>query len=174
MNPVFRTLTQGILENIEDQLVNNEEAHDGELWDLMVDEIGLDADQADAAVALRPLYRGRLYLAGQSPLYQSDSTPFDPLAGKPKAEETLSFDQTLAVYRTLLLGRPGQRLKLGPHWAAGLNALGDLYCTQLDPHDESALFEVFHFDPEAFVNGHWQCETVEQTLSAVATPVFIR
>ncbi|OSN71773.1 hypothetical protein [Pseudomonas syringae] len=61
MNPAFRTLTQRILENIEDQLVNNEEAHDGELWDLMVDELGLDADQADAAVALRPLYRGLLY-----------------------------------------------------------------------------------------------------------------
>ncbi|MEE4678372.1 hypothetical protein V2K56_01780 [Pseudomonas alliivorans] len=56
MNPVFRPLAQRILENIEDQLVNHDEAHDGELWDLMVEELGLNADQADAAVALRPLY----------------------------------------------------------------------------------------------------------------------
>ncbi|MEE4220280.1 hypothetical protein V2I93_04085 [Pseudomonas viridiflava] len=174
MNPVFRPLAQRILDNIEDQLVNHDEAHDGELWDLMVEELGLNADQADAAVALLPLYRGRLYQAGQSPLYQSNSISLAPLPGELIADEPLSFDQILAAYRTLLLGRPGQRLKLGAHWAAGLNAQGDLYCTQLDPHDESAMFEVFHFDPEAFFDGHWQCETVEQTRSAVFTPVFIQ
>ncbi|QIQ70802.1 hypothetical protein [Pseudomonas coronafaciens] len=41
MNPVFKTLTKAILENVEDQLANNEDAHDGELWDFMVDELGL-------------------------------------------------------------------------------------------------------------------------------------
>ncbi|WP_439869992.1 hypothetical protein ACTACT_03085 [Pseudomonas syringae] len=174
MNPVFKTLTKAILENVEDQLANNEDADDGELWDFMVEELGLTGEQADAAVALRPLYRCEIYFTGQSPLYQSNSISFDPREKKLVSVEPFSFDQVIAVYRTLLQGRPGYRLKLGSHWAAGLNPEGQLYCTQLDPCDPDAVFEVFEFTRDAWVDGHWQCETQEQTRSAIDTPVFIK
>lgn len=174
MNPIFNNISQSTLANVEDQLVNNENAHDGELWDLMIDELGLSADQADLALTLRPLYRCHVFLSGQGPLYQSNFVSFDPHQRKLIATEPLSFDQVLSVYRILLLGRPGQRLKLGTHWAAGLNSEGHLYCTSLDPYGQHTTFEVFDFDRGAFVDGHWQCETIEQTRSAIDTPVFIR
>ncbi|MDU8491927.1 hypothetical protein RYA07_26760 [Pseudomonas syringae pv. actinidiae] len=174
MNPVFSNLATAILENVEDQLTNNEEAHDGELWDLFIDELGLTVEQADAAIALRSRYRCEIFIARQSPLYQTNTITFDPKAKKLVAGEALSFDQILEVYRTLLKSRPGQRLKLGPHWAAGLNQEGDLYCTPLPHCDTNAKFEVFDFDRDAFVDGHWQCETQEQTQSAIDTPVFIK
>ena len=174
MNPVFKTLTTEILENVEDQLANNEDVQDGELWDFMVDELGLTGEQADAAMALRPLYRCKIYLTGQSPLYQLNSISFDPREKKLVSVEPFSFDQVIAVYRILLQSRPGYRLKLGSHWAAGLNHEGQLYCTQLDPSDPDAVFEVFEFAHDAWVDGHWQCETESETRSAIDTPVFIK
>jgi len=70
MNPIFNTLTVATLDNIEDQLANNEVSTNEELWDFFIEELGLTAEQADAAVALHPRYLGQIFLIGQSPLYQ--------------------------------------------------------------------------------------------------------
>jgi hypothetical protein len=80
MNPIFNTLPPGILDNIEDQLANNEVSTNEELWDFFIEELGLTAEQADAAVALRPQYLGQIFLIGQSPLYQENPVSFDPEA----------------------------------------------------------------------------------------------
>ena len=38
----------------------------------------MTAEQADAAVALRSQYLGKIYLTGHSPLFHDDTTSFDP------------------------------------------------------------------------------------------------
>jgi hypothetical protein len=93
MNPIFNTLATAILDNIEDQLTNNEVSTDEELWDFFIEELDLTAEQADAAVALRPRYQGQIFLIGHSPLYQDKTVSFDPKdkAFKPDAP-TLSMD----------------------------------------------------------------------------------
>lgn len=78
MNPIFNNLTQEILENIEDQLANNEVSTNEELWDFFVEELEMTAEQADAAVALRPKYLGQIFLTGHSPLFQDETVSFDP------------------------------------------------------------------------------------------------
>ncbi|MCQ4322710.1 MULTISPECIES: hypothetical protein [Pseudomonadaceae] len=80
MNPIFNTLTTAILDNVEDQLANNEVSTNEELWDFFIEELGLTAEQADAAIALRPRYLGQIFLIGQSPLYQDNPVSFDPEA----------------------------------------------------------------------------------------------
>ena len=80
MNPIFNTLTVATLDNIEDQLANNEVSTNEELWDFFIEELGLTAEQADAAIALRPRYLGQIFLIGQSPLYQDNPVSFDPEA----------------------------------------------------------------------------------------------
>lgn len=93
MNPIFNTLATAILDNVEDQLTNNEVSTDEELWDFFIEELDLTAEQADAAVALRPRYLGHIFLIGQSPLYQDKTVSFDPKdkAFKPDAP-TLCMD----------------------------------------------------------------------------------
>lgn len=78
MNPIFNNLNTVILDNIEDQLANNEVSTDEEMWDFFIEELDLTAEQADAAVALRPRYMGQIFLVGQSPLYQDNPVSFDP------------------------------------------------------------------------------------------------
>lgn len=80
MNPTFNNLTTATLNNIEDQLANNEVSTNEELWDFFIEELGLTAEQADAAIALRPRYLGQIFLIGQSPLYQDNPVSFDPEA----------------------------------------------------------------------------------------------
>lgn len=80
MNPIFNNLTAAVLDNIEDQLANNEVSTNEELWDFFIEELGLTAEQADAAIALRPRYLGQIFLIGQSPLYQDNPVSFDPEA----------------------------------------------------------------------------------------------
>ncbi len=78
MNLIFNNLNTVILDNIEDQLANNEVSTDEEMWDFFIEELDLTAEQADAAVALRPRYLGQIFLIGQSPLYQDNTVSFDP------------------------------------------------------------------------------------------------
>lgn len=78
MNPIFNTLKTDILDNLEDQLANNEVSTDEEMWDFFIEELDLTAEQADAAVALRPRYLGQIFLIGQSPLYQYNPVSFAP------------------------------------------------------------------------------------------------
>ncbi|WP_458737150.1 hypothetical protein [Pseudomonas chlororaphis] len=80
MNPIFKHLTPAILANVDDQLTNNEVSDNEEMRNFFVDELGLTAEQADAAVALRPQYMGRIFLTGQSPLFLENAVAFDPLA----------------------------------------------------------------------------------------------
>ncbi|KKY54719.1 hypothetical protein AAY86_00955 [Pseudomonas amygdali pv. tabaci str. ATCC 11528] len=174
MHPLFMNLKKQILDIIEDQLTNNEEAPDAEIRNILVDELDLTIEQADAAIAMRPRFRCEIFIAGQSPLYQTNTVTFDPHQKKLVAAEPLSFDQILEIYTMLLKSRPGYRLKLGAHWAAGLNSEGELYCTHLNPCDKNIMFEVYDFDRDAFVNGRWQYETEKQTRAAIENPVFIR
>ena len=78
MNPIFTNLTPKILSDIEDHLTNNQVSTDEELWDLFIEELDLTAEQADAAVELRPKYLVRLYLKGYSPLFENNAVRFDP------------------------------------------------------------------------------------------------
>ena len=78
MNPIFKNLTQEILENIEDQLANNEVSTNEELWDFFVEELEMTAEKADGAVALRHKYLGQIFLTGHSPLFQDETVSFDP------------------------------------------------------------------------------------------------
>jgi hypothetical protein len=172
MNPVFKTLTLPVLAEIETLLAKSSSV-DEDLWDLLVDELGLTAEQADAAVTLRPNYTMGIPTNGRCLLLQKLTLTGDALKAKPASQKHLNFDQLLDAYRTLLQDRPGQLLKLGTHWAAGLNTQGRLYCTAVDPNSARTMFEVFDFDREAFVKDHWQCETPEQTQSAVVNPEFI-
>ncbi|RMR45124.1 hypothetical protein ALP86_05021, partial [Pseudomonas amygdali pv. mori] len=41
MHPLFMNLKKAILDIIEDQLTNNEEAPDAEIWNILVDELDL-------------------------------------------------------------------------------------------------------------------------------------
>ncbi|SDX49442.1 hypothetical protein [Pseudomonas salomonii] len=49
----------------------------------------MTAEQADAAVALRPKYLGQIFLTGHSPLFQDETVSFDP------NEKTLKSDDQL-------------------------------------------------------------------------------
>lgn len=62
MNPIFNILTTAVLNNIEDQLANNDVSTNEELWDFFIEELDMTAEQADAAVALRPKYLGQIFL----------------------------------------------------------------------------------------------------------------
>ncbi|RMO37246.1 hypothetical protein SAMN05216597_5246 [Pseudomonas cannabina] len=105
MHPLFMNIKKAILDIIEDQLTNNEEAPDAEIWNFLVDELDLTIEQADAAIAMRPRFRCEIFIAGQSPLYQTNTVTFDPLEKKLVAAEPLSFDQILEIY-TMLLESP--------------------------------------------------------------------
>jgi len=78
MNPIFTNLTPATLANIEDHLANNEVSIDEELWDLFIDDLGLTAEQADAAVALRWQYQRAIFQTGHGPLFLDDPIAFDP------------------------------------------------------------------------------------------------
>lgn len=69
MNPIFENLTPAILANVDDQLTNNEVSDNEEMRSFFIHELGLTAEQADAAVVLRPRYMGQIYLIGKSPLF---------------------------------------------------------------------------------------------------------
>lgn len=172
MNPVLKTLTLPVLAEIETLLARSSSV-DEDLWDLLVDDLGLTAEQADAAVTLRPRYTTGIPTNGGCLLLQKLTLVSDAPEAKLPHHKHLNYDQLLDTYRTLLQDRPGQLLKLGTHWAAGLNTQGRLYCTPVDPDGARTMFEVFDFDREAFVEDHWQCETPAQTQSAVLNPEFI-
>ena len=172
MNPVFNTLTRAILDDIEEQLSNCESV-DEDLWDFFVDDLGLTAEQADAALALRAQYQAGIPIDGSCLLLQKLTLSSDIHEKKVPPQRRLNYDQILDAYRMLLQSRPGQRLRLGTHWAAGINTEGRLYCTPICPEDPEDLFEVFDFDREAFVHDHWQCETLAQTHYAIENPEFI-
>ncbi|QHF43084.1 hypothetical protein PspS35_04540 [Pseudomonas sp. S35] len=78
MNPIFSNLTAAVLNNIDDQLANNEVSTDEELWDFFIEELDMTAEQADAAVALRSQYLGKIFLTKHSPLFHNDTVSFDP------------------------------------------------------------------------------------------------
>ncbi len=78
MNPIFSNLSAAVLNNIDDQLANNEVSTDEELWDFFIEELDMTAEQADAAVALRSQYLGKIFLTGHSPLFHNDTVSFDP------------------------------------------------------------------------------------------------
>jgi len=172
MNPVFKTPTLPVLAEIETLLAKSSSV-DEDLWDLLVDELGLTAEQADAAVTLRPNYAMGIPTNGRCLLLQKLTLASDAPETKLSLRQHLNYDQLLDAYRTLLQDRPGQLLKLGTYWAAGLNTQGRLYCTPVDQNSARTMFEVFDFDREAFLKDHWQCETPEQTQSAVVNPEFI-
>jgi len=89
MNPVFSNLTTAVLNNIEDQLANNDVSTNEELWDFFIEELDMTAEQADAAVALRPKYLGQIFLTGHSPLFRTDTVSFDPNDKKFKSDDPL-------------------------------------------------------------------------------------
>ncbi|ETK24122.1 MULTISPECIES: hypothetical protein [Pseudomonas] len=89
MNPVFSNLTTAVLNNIEDQLANNDVSTNEELWDFFIEELDMTAEQADAAVALRPKYLGQIFLTGHSPLFRNDTVSFDPNDKKFKSDDPL-------------------------------------------------------------------------------------
>lgn len=171
MNPLFQSLSAITLDNLEDQLANNEDASDEELFDFFLEELDLTAEQAEAAIALRPQYMGRLFLNGNSPLYQETPVHIDP-AGGLACHGLLTAHQILTIYRMLLDSRPGKRLKLNNHECAGLNSDGHLYWTPYNPQP-GALFEVYSFNQRQFEDGHWQGETLEETTAAILRPEFI-
>ncbi|VXC23804.1 conserved hypothetical protein [Pseudomonas sp. 8Z] len=172
MNPLFTNLTPLTLENIEDQLANNDASSDEEMFDFLLEELDLTAEQAEAVIALRPQYIGRVFLSGNSPLYQDSTVYFDPAVGISLSGRLTEY-QLLEVYRLLLKSRPGKRLQLANSLCAGLNSKGQLYWTTYDPAHPKAVYEVYSFDKLQFDDGHWQGETLEQTTAAIQRPVFI-
>lgn len=172
MNPLLSTLATNTLYAIEDQLAKNHDFSDEELFDFLLEELDLSAEQADAVIALRPQYLGRVFLNGNSPLYQDTPVYIDPAAGF-TFHGLLTEIQVLDAYRLLLLCRPGKRLNLGAHTCAGLNSKGELYWTPYDPHYPKQVFEVYSFKHRDFIDGHWEGETLEQTAAAIQHPVFI-
>ncbi|MFJ3119613.1 hypothetical protein ACIPI6_24065 [Pseudomonas protegens] len=93
MNPIFNNLTAKTLDNIDDHLANNQVSTDEELWDLFIEELDLTAEQADAAVALRPQYWVRIFLKGHSPLFQKNAVWFDPNDKTFKSDDPLTTEQ---------------------------------------------------------------------------------
>jgi hypothetical protein len=172
MNPLFSTLAANTLDAIEDQLANNDEFSDEEMFDFFLEELDLSAEQADTAIALRPQYPGRIFLNGNSPLYQDTPVYIDPAAGL-TFHGPLNEIQVLDAYRLLLLCRPGKRLNLGTHTCVGLNSKGELYWTPYDPDHPKRVYEVYSFKHRDFIDGHWEGETLEQTAAAIQHPVFI-
>lgn len=171
MNPLFQSLPTITLGNLEDQLANNEDASDEELFDFFLEELDLSAEQAEAAIALRPQYMGQVFLNGNSPLYQETPVYIDPAIGL-TFHGLLTEHQILTIYRMLLASRPGKRLKLNDHECVGLNSNGHLYWTPYNPPPR-ALYEVFSFNQRQFEDGHWQGETLEQTTAAIQRPKFV-
>lgn len=49
----------------------------------------MTAEQADAAVALRPKYLGQIFLTGHSPLFRNDTVSFNPNDKKFKSDDPL-------------------------------------------------------------------------------------
>lgn len=172
MNPLFANLTPLILENIEDQLANNDVSSDEEMFDFLLEELGLSAEQAEAAIALRPQYQVTLFLTGQGPLHLACTVEFSPASKTLAPNGELTFDQVLDLYRLLLESRPGKLLKLAFDGAAGIED-GRLFGTYVDTSRPGTTFEVYDFDRNAFQDGHWLGETPEQTRAAIENPVFI-
>ncbi len=172
MNPLLHPLSATTLDNIEDQLANNDEASDEELFDFFLEELDLSAEQAEAAIALRAMYLGRVFLTGHSPLYQDTPVYVDPAIGI-SFHGKLTEHQVLDLYQMLLRSHPGKRLKLDDHTCAGLNTVGQLYWTPYDPADPHAVFEVYSFEQREFKGGHWRGEALEQTNAVIQRPVFI-
>lgn len=85
MRPIFQNLTPETMANVDDQLSNNEVSGNEEMRDFFIDELGLTAEQADAAVALRPRYMGQIFLIGKSPLFLENAVAFDPRAKSSKS-----------------------------------------------------------------------------------------
>ncbi|RMO93478.1 hypothetical protein ALQ32_200035 [Pseudomonas syringae pv. tagetis] len=154
----------------------------------VVDEEGRCLDQSAAAAALAALKNSQAATTvsvdtkrGKDPA----PIPFDlsTLQEVCSAKFGMGVQETLDVAQSLYETHKattyprtdcGYRLKLGAHWAAGLNSEGELYCTHLSPCDKNVMFEVYDFDRDAFVDGRWQYETEEQTRAAIDKPEFIR
>jgi len=82
-------LTTAALNNIEDQFANADVSTNEELWDFFIEELDMTAEQADAAVALRPEYLGQIFLTGHSLLFRDDTVSFDPNDKKFKSDDPL-------------------------------------------------------------------------------------
>ncbi|OLU25523.1 hypothetical protein BVH03_17905 [Pseudomonas sp. PA15(2017)] len=172
MNPLFKHLSADTLSALENQLTIIDDTSDEELFDFLLEELDLSAEQAEAAIALRPQYMGRLFLNGNSPLYQDTPVYVDPAAGFIFHGQLTEY-QILTIYRMLLASRHGTRLKLNAHECAGLNNDGQLYWTPYNSLQPGTVYEVYGFEHRQFEDGHWQGETLAQTTAAIQHPEFI-
>lgn len=78
MDSIFSNLAHETLLTVEDWLTNLGDVSD---WDLFKDftDLGLSAEEANAALALRVKYLIKIYKPGHSPLFKGDSTiSFNP------------------------------------------------------------------------------------------------
>lgn len=79
MTSIFTNLSQNILEHVEEQLSNDDVSSNEEMIDFFITELGLSAQQAVAAVALRTQYLQAIFLIGQGPLHTASGQVFDPV-----------------------------------------------------------------------------------------------
>jgi len=85
-----------------------------------------------------------------------------------------SFQEMMEAYREHLIRNPGKALDTGSGIVALLDYSGDVYGTfiepssgQIDPHC------AFDFDQRTFRDGHWEGQSVDETVASVVAPRLI-
>jgi hypothetical protein len=85
-----------------------------------------------------------------------------------------SFAEVLEAYRHRLLANPGTALDTGSGIVALLDPSGDVYGGLL--HGSTGRVDpacAFDFDARSFRDGHWEDQTLEETLATLVSPKLI-
>ena len=90
------------------------------------------------------------------------------------SQHVYSFQQIMEAYREHLTHNPGMALDTGSGIVALLDYSGDVYGTFIDPRsgqvDRNCAFD---FDQRTFQDGHWEGQSVDETVASVVSPRLI-
>ena len=85
-----------------------------------------------------------------------------------------SFPEVLNAYRSNLIENPGTALDTGSGIVALLDPSGDVYGALL--HGSTGRVDpacAFDFEARSFRDGHWEDQTLEETVATIESPKLI-
>jgi hypothetical protein len=89
------------------------------------------------------------------------------------SSKLFTFQQAMDAYRNHLMCNPGKALDTGCGIVALLDYTGDVYGAVIDPAGRIDRGCAFDFDAHAFNDGHWDGQTVAETVATIDTPRLI-
>jgi hypothetical protein len=84
-----------------------------------------------------------------------------------------TFQETMEAYREHLTRNPGKALDTGSGIVAMLEYSGDVYGTFITPKGQVDRNCAFDFDQRTFQDGHWEGQSVDETVASVVSPRLI-